>query len=132
MAQRIVLGLVALLVAGWLAVAYRDARLHARGTELARLPAEQLDAATVREADDLLRRARLLNPDRTLAYDRAVLRLRSGRRDEGIEQLERYLRTEPEHREAWGIYAVATAESRPATSRRALRRYRELGPAEAR
>jgi predicted Zn-dependent protease len=132
MAQRIALALVAILAVAWLAVSYRDARLHARGSELARLPAEQLDAATVRESDDLLRRARLLNPDRTLAYDRAVLMLRAGRRDEGIERLERYLRAEPEHREAWGIYAVATAEVRPEASRRALRRYRELGPAEAR
>jgi hypothetical protein len=132
MAQRIVLALVALLAVGWLAVAYRDARLQARGSELARLPAEQLDAATVRESDDLLRRAGLLNPDRSLLYDRAVLMLRADRLDEGVERLERHLRAEPEHREAWGILLAATSRTRPDTSRRALRRFRELGPAEAR
>jgi predicted Zn-dependent protease len=132
MAQRTALALVAVLALAWLAVSYRDARLQARAAELADVPEAQLDAARVRESDDLLERARLLNPDRTLAYDRAVLMLRAGRRDEGIERLERYLRAEPEHREAWGIYAVATAEVRPEASRRALRRYRELGPAEAR
>jgi len=132
MAQRIVLALVALLVAAWLAVSLRDARLEGRGLELAKLPAEQLDAATVRESDDLLRRARLLNPDRTLTYDRGVLLLRAGRRAEGVERVESYLREEPENRQAWGLLSAATAHSQPAVSRRALRRFRELGATEER
>ncbi|MGH2764248.1 MAG: hypothetical protein ACRDL4_08480 [Thermoleophilaceae bacterium] len=132
MAQRIVLALVALLAAGWLAVSWRDARLEARGQELARMPVEQLDDRTVREADDLLRRARLLNPDLSLQYDRAVLTLRAGRLDEGLARLRRYLRAEPEHREAWGVMSAASSRTRPETSRRALRRFRALGPAEGR
>jgi hypothetical protein len=132
MAQRIVLALAALAAAAWLGVSFRDARLEGHGLELAKLPVEQLDPATVRESDDLLRRARLLNPDRTLAYERGVLLLRAGRRGEGIARIERYLRTEPDNREAWGILSAATARTQPETSRRALRRYRELGPAEAR
>jgi hypothetical protein len=132
MAQRIVLALVALLAAAWLAVSFRDARLEARGGELARLPLERLDADAVRESDDYLRRAGLLNPDRSLAYDRAVLFLRAGRSDEGVARLRRYLRDEPEQREAWGILSAATARTQPALSREALRRYRELGAADTR
>jgi hypothetical protein len=132
MAQRIVLALVALLAAAWLAVSFRDARLEADGLELARLPFDRLDADTVREADDLLRRARLLNPDRSLAYQRGVLMLRAGRNAEGVARIRRYLRDEPEQREAWGILSAATARTQPALSREALRRYRELGAADTR
>jgi hypothetical protein len=132
MAQRILLALVAVIVSALLAVSFRDARLEARGLELARLPTEQLDPATVRESDDLLRRARLLNPDLALDYDRAILMVRAGRREEGIERLERYLRAEPKNREAWGILVAATKSTRPETARRALRRYLELGPVDVR
>ena len=132
MAQRIVLAFVALVAAAWLAVAFRDARLQASGLELARLPVERLDAATVRESDDRLRRARLLNPDRTLAYDRGALLLRTGRRAEGVRRIERYLREEPDNREAWGILSAATARTQPELSRRALRRFRQLGSTAAR
>jgi hypothetical protein len=132
MAQRIVLALVALLAAAWLAVSFRDARLEARGLELARLPFDRLDAGTVRESDDLLRRAELLNPDRSLAYQRGVLMLRAGRIEEGVARIRRYLRDEPEQREAWGILSAATARAQPALSREALRRYRELGAADTR
>ncbi len=127
MAQRIVLAFVALVAAAWLAVAFRDARLQGSGLELAKLPVDRLDAATVNEADDRLRRARLLNPDRTLAYHRGVLLLRTDRRDEGVRRIERYLRDEPDNREAWGILSAATVRTRPALSRRALRRFRQLG-----
>jgi hypothetical protein len=127
MAQRIVLAFVALVAAAWLAVAFRDARLQASGLELAKLPVERLDAATVTEADDRLRRARLLNPDRTLAYHRGVLLLRTDRRDEGVRRIERYLRDEPDNREAWGILSAATVRTQPTLSRRALRRFRQLG-----
>ena len=132
MAQRIVLAIVALLAAAWLAVSFRDARLEARGLELSRLPLDRLDADTVRESDDLLRRARLLNPDRSLVYDRGVLMLRAGRSEEGVALIRRYLRDEPEQRQAWGILSAATARTRPAISREALRRYRELGAADTR
>ncbi len=127
MAQRIVLAFVALVAAAWLAVAFRDARLQGSGLELAKLPVDRLDAATVNEADDRLRRARLLNPDRTLAYHRGVLLLRTDRRDEGVRRIERYLRDEPDNREAWGILSAATVRTQPALSRRALRRFRQLG-----
>jgi hypothetical protein len=127
MAQRIVLAFVAVVAAAWLAVAFRDARLQASGLELAKLPVERLDAATVNEADDRLRRARLLNPDRTLAYHRGVLLLRTDRRAEGVRRIERYLRDEPDNREAWGILSAATVRTQPALSRRALRRFRQLG-----
>jgi hypothetical protein len=120
------------VAAAWLAVAFRDARLQASGLELARLPLERLDAGTVRESDDRLRRAQLLNPDRTLAYDRGALLLRTARRDEGVRRIERYLREEPDNREAWGILSAATARTQPELSRRALRRFRQLGSTAAR
>jgi hypothetical protein len=132
MAQRIVLAFVALVAAAWLAVAFRDARLQASGLELAKLPVERLDAATVRESDDRLRRARLLNPDRTLAYDRGALLLRTGRQAEGVQRIERYLREEPDNRDAWGILSAATSRTQPELSRRALRRFRQLGSTAAR
>ena len=126
MAQRILLALVAVLAAAWLAVSYRDSRLQERGLELSRLPAEQRDTASVREADDLLRRARFLNPDRTLGYNRALVTLRAGDRDEAIRELERYLREEPENREAWIALWAAALDHEPATARRARRRVTEL------
>jgi hypothetical protein len=127
MAQRIALALVAVLAAAWLAVSYRDARLQARAAELADVPEAQLDAGTVREADDLLRRARFINPDRTLDFQRGVLVMRAGRFELAVDRLEDYLRDEPENREAWAFLWGASARTDPALARRALRRFRELG-----
>lgn len=127
MGQRIALALVALVAAAWLSVSYRDARLEQRGLALSRQPAERLDAATVREAEDLLDRARFLNPDRTLTYKQALLMARAGKIDEAVARVKRYLRDEPERREAWGVLGAATARGDPETARRALRRFRELG-----
>ncbi len=131
MAQRIVLALVAVLAAAWLAVSYRDARLQAQGLDLVRLPGYELDPPTLNKADDYLRRAGFLNPDRTLLYDRGVLMMRAGRSEEAIDRLTRYLREEPESREGWALLWGASAETRPAIARRALRRFRELGAIEA-
>jgi predicted Zn-dependent protease len=127
MAQRIVLALVAVLAAAWLAVSYRDARLQARAAELTDVPEAQLDAGTVREADDLLRRARFINPDRTLDFQRGVLMMRAGRFELAVDRIEGYLRDEPENREAWAFLWGASARTDPALARRALRRFRELG-----
>ena len=127
MAQRIALALVAVLAVAWLAVSYRDARLQARATDLADVPEAQLDAGTVREADDLLRRARFINPDRTLDFQRGVLMMRAGRFELAVDRLEGYLGEEPENREAWAFLWGASARTDPALARRALRRFRELG-----
>jgi hypothetical protein len=44
-----------------------------------------------------------------------------------VRRIERYLREEPDNRDAWGILSAATSRTQPALSRRALRRFRQLG-----
>ena len=125
MLARAAVAAVALLVLAYLAVGLRNVVLAERGERLAAL----LDptAAQVDEAEDLLERARLLDPDtRPLVVEGRLLTARGD--DEGPALLERAVEREPDNVLAWSVLALAMHEADPARSREALARMRELSP----
>jgi hypothetical protein len=128
-AARVAVGLVAVLVLGWLAVMERDTRLHERGVKAS----GRLDVAG-NEARALaaFRAARFLNPDTTPDIGRAVLHLARERRPEAAAVLRDVLRREPDNVTAWSVLYGVTRESDPATARRALAARRRLDPLAAR
>jgi predicted Zn-dependent protease len=122
---RVALAALAVLVLAYLSVGLRNVVLADRGERLAAL----LDptAAQVDEAEDLLERARLLDPDtRPLLVEGTLLAARGT--DEGRALLERAVEREPDNVLAWSLLADATREADPARSREALARMRELSP----
>ncbi len=89
---------VAVGVVGWLVVQERDARLYERGIAAGgRLD----DPATVARAEDDLRAARLLSPDRTPDVGRALILWTSGRAAAARALLEDVVRAEPDNLSAW-------------------------------
>jgi hypothetical protein len=128
-ATRVAVGLVAVLVLGWLAVMERDTRLQERGIKASgRLGVAGNEA----RADDAFRAARFLNPDTTPDVGRAVLYLARDRRPEAAAVLRDVVRREPDNVTAWSVLYGVTRESDPATARRALAERRRLDPLAAR
>jgi hypothetical protein len=127
-AVRVVIALVALLAIAWLAINLRGYTLSERGERLA--ATATATPAQVREAEQALEDARVLNPDtRPLLVEGSLLAAQGGRRaQEGIDLLERAVRQEPDNVVAWGVLAEATQRLDPARSRQARRRARELSP----
>jgi predicted Zn-dependent protease len=124
-AGRIALAAVALLALAYLTIGLRNVVLAERGERLAAL----LDptAAQVDEAEDLLERARLLDPDtRPLLVEGTLLAARQ--EPEGRALLERAVEREPDNVLAWSLLADAMREVDPARSREARARMRELSP----
>jgi predicted Zn-dependent protease len=122
---RVALAAIALLALAYLAVGLRNVVLAERGERFAAL--ENPTAAQVEEAEDLLERARLLDPDtRPLLVEGALLAAQG--RDEGRALLERAVEREPDNVLAWSVLAHATREADPARSRAARARMRELSP----
>jgi predicted Zn-dependent protease len=116
---------VALLALAYLAVGLRNVVLAERGERIAALP--EPGAAQVDEAEDLLERARLLDPDtRPLLVEGSLLAARGS--DEGRALLERAVEREPDNVLAWSVLAEAMREVDPARSREAQARMRELSP----
>lgn len=127
MVARIALALVCLVVAAWLALGLRDARLEQRGTDLSRTPAAVDDAAVAREADEQLADAELLNPDTNPIVVRSGLALRRGDLDRGIALLEDVVEREPENLPAWRLLGLAArAAHDPGLERRAQREVERL------
>jgi predicted Zn-dependent protease len=116
---------VALLALAYLTVALRNVVLAERGERLAALP--DPTPAQVDEAEDLLERARLLDPDTRPLLVQGRLLVLNGR-DEGRALLERAVEREPDNVFAWSVLANVTQESDPARSRAAQARMRELSP----
>jgi hypothetical protein len=128
-AARAAVGLVAVLVLGWLAVMERDTRLQARGIEASgRLAVAGNEA----RADAAFRDARFLNPDTTPDVGRAVMYLARERRRKAAAVLRDVLRREPDNLTAWSVLYGVTRQSDPATARRALAARRRLDPLAAR
>jgi predicted Zn-dependent protease len=124
-AGRVALVAVALLALAYLSVGFRNVVLAERGERLAALQAPT--AAQVDKAEDLLERARLLDPDtRPLLVEGRLLAARG--LGEGRALLERAVEREPDNVLAWSVLAAATREADPARSRAALARTRELSP----
>ena len=129
MTARVVLGLVAVLVLGWLAVMERDTRLQERGIEASGRLTVPGNAA---RAEAAFRSARFLNPDTTPDVGRAVLYLARERRPEAAAVLRDVLRREPDNLTAWNVLYGVTRERDPATARRALAERERLDPVAAR
>jgi predicted Zn-dependent protease len=124
-AGRVALATIALLALAYLSIGLRNVVLSDRGARLAAL--ENPTDAQVAEAEDLLERARLLDPDtRPLLVEGGLLAAHG--RDEGLALIERAVETEPDNVLAWSVLAAATREADPARSRAARARMRELSP----
>ena len=107
---RVLLAAVALAAGAWLVVQERAARAE---QELTRLAFEAREAPPAAESDALLRRARLLNPDRRPDLFEGVVRARQNRTDEAIAAIQRVTRGEPENLEAWGLAGAGRRGRRP-------------------
>jgi hypothetical protein len=127
-AGRLVVCTVAVLVLAWLAVMERDARLQARGIEAAR---DLRAPGSFARAESDLRGARLLNPDSTPEFARAVLYQAAGRPEQASTLVEEILRREPENLTAWGLLLTIERERDPDAVRRAVTAQRRLDPVNA-
>ena len=127
MAERILLALVALVVAGGLAVALSAARAEDRLDDLRFRPPE-LSQADLRRAADLERDAARLTPGERGALLLAAVRLRGGDADGALAVARAAARREPDNAEAWLAVARSARDVDPALARSALQRLRELVP----
>jgi Flp pilus assembly protein TadD len=124
---RVALAALCLVVAAWLALGLRDARLEQRGTELSRSPAALHDAAVARQADEQLADAELLNPDTNPVLVRGALAFRRGDLARSTSLLQDVVEHEPENLPAWRLLAlVADANHDRPLAREATRRSRRL------
>lgn len=125
MLGRVALAALALVALAYLTIGLRNVVLAERGEGLAALlgpTADQVD-----EAERLLERARVLDPDtRPLLVEGRLLAAQG--RPEGRALVERAVEREPDNVVAWSVLAEATREADPARSRAALARMRELSP----
>jgi hypothetical protein len=123
--RRVALATIALLALAYLSVGLRNVVLVERGERLAALPG--LTPGQVDEAERLLERARLLDPDTRPLLVEGRLLVRHGR-EGGRALLERAVAREPDNVLAWSVLAVVTQEADPERSRAAQARMRELSP----
>jgi predicted Zn-dependent protease len=122
---RVALAALALVALAYLTIGLRNVVLAERGERLAALLGPT--AAQVDEAERLLERARMLDPDtRPLLVEGRLLAAQG--RPEGRALLERAVEREPDNVVAWSVLAEATRAAAPARSQAALARMRELSP----
>ena len=121
-------------MAAWLAVGLRAYALEdeALGV-LSRAQEKPLSRAEVRDAQGLLRDARVLSADQQPLVTEAQLLVLAGRDVEAKEIAERVVTEEPDNLEAWTLLYAATVVRRspahdPKRAAQALRRIRELNP----
>jgi hypothetical protein len=134
--QRLVLAGIALVLAAWLVVGLRDARMHEDARQIVRDSFREFTAsgelgtgeADLRRAGRLLERAELLNPDSSVLHDRAIDLFLLGRRRESIDTLEELVEREPENAEAWAALAAIARGVEPRLSARALDEVHRLDP----
>jgi len=127
MAERILVGLVALAAAACFVVTLGAARAEDDLFDLQFRPA-QLGPADLARAADLERTAGRLTPGERRALLLATVRLRGGDADGALALLKGAVRREPDNGEAWlGLSRVAR-EADPALARAAAQRLRELVP----
>jgi hypothetical protein len=129
-AARIAVAVIAVLAAGWLAVMERDHRLHADGARV--LAMRDPSGAQLRQAEQDLRRASLLNPDTRPDLDRALVLVAQGRADSGKAVVEDVVRREPDNLLVWGVAAVLARGRDQALLDRAFAARKRLDPVNAR
>jgi hypothetical protein len=103
--SRVVLAVVALLAAGWLAVSWRNARLQEKATAV--VLHETIAPDEAEDARRWLDRASFLNPDRTPEIGLGVLALRIDRPREAERRARVVLDAEPERSDARNLLLQA-------------------------
>ena len=120
-AQRIVLLVVAVLAAAWLAVGLYSSRLLARAEN-------PHPGDTVADRVDRLHRAEFLNPSTEFQVREAQIRLESGDAREATRLLKDVVRREPDNRQAWAGLVQSQQRTDLAAARRAFNELRRLVP----
>jgi len=120
-AQRIVLLVVAVLAAAWLAVGLHSSRLLARAEN-------PHPGDTVADRVDRLHRAEFLNPSTEFQVREAQIRLESGDAGEATRLLKDVVRREPDNRQAWAGLVQSQQRTDLAAARRAFNELRRLVP----
>jgi len=122
---RVIVAVIALVLIGWLVVMERDARLYDRGVAAG---GALDDAETAARAEEDLRAARLLSPDRTPDVGRALILWTTGRSAEARALLDDVVRAEPDNLSAWAALGWANAGRDAALERRVRAQIRRLDP----
>ncbi len=128
MVARVAVAVLALVVAGWLAVELRSSEAQATMIGLAfgrQAPSRQ----DLRRAQDLAARARVLNPDVQVDEAIGVLQLRTGDRAAAVATFRSITRREPQNAEVWAALARAAAGYDDALAAVARARLTRLVPA---
>jgi cytochrome c-type biogenesis protein CcmH/NrfG len=120
-AQRIVLLVVAVLAAAWLAVGLYSSRLLARAEN-------PHPGDTVADRVDRLHRAEFLNPSTEFQVREAQIRLESGDARDATRLLKDVVRREPDNRQAWAGLVQSQQSTDLAAARRAFNELRRLVP----
>lgn len=120
-AQRIVLLLVAILAAGWLAVGLYSSKLLTRAEN-------PHPGDTVAERVDRLHRAEFLNPSTEFEVREAQIQLEAGDAREATRLLKDVVRREPDNRQAWAGLVQSQQSTDLAAARRAFNELRRLVP----
>jgi hypothetical protein len=124
-AARALLALAAVVVLAWLAVMERNTRLEAASLHL-------LGEGHTARAEANLRDARLLNPDTTPDFRRALLYVTKRQGDRAVATLESVVAREPDNLQAWAtLLAFGRSRHDSALVQRALAAVRRLDPLEA-
>jgi hypothetical protein len=119
--QRVVLIVVAVLAAGWLAAGLYSSRLLARAEH-------PHPGDSVADRRDRLHRAEFLNPSTEFEVREAQIVLEAGDEREATRLLRDVVRRERDNRQAWAGLVQAQAKTHPAAARRAFRELRRLVP----
>jgi GrpB-like predicted nucleotidyltransferase (UPF0157 family) len=119
--QRVVLIVVAVLAASWLAAGLYSSRLLLRAEHPR--PGDSLG-----DRRDRLHRAEFLNPSTEFEVREAQIVLEAGDEREAARLLRDVLRREPDNRQAWAGLVQALTKSDPAAARRAFNELRRLVP----
>lgn len=126
MAQRVVLGLLAVAVLAWLGVLLRDHVIMKQASPL--LYKAELTPAEFELNLQRLKDAEFLNPDRSLAVGRATYLVTRGRWRAGAGIAEQVVREEPANVAAWVAILNASQGRDPARARRAAAAIERLNP----
>jgi thioredoxin-like negative regulator of GroEL len=119
--QRVLLTVIAVLAASWLAAGLYSSRLLARAEH-------PQPGDSVTERRDRLHRAGFLNPSTEFQVREAQIVLEAGDEREATRLLRDVVRREPENRQAWAGLVQAQAKTDPAAARQAFRELRRLVP----
>ncbi len=119
--QRVVLVVVAVLAAAWLATGLLSSRLLARAEH-------PQPGDTVEDRRDRLGQAEFLNPSTEFELREAQIVLEAGDEREAARLLRDVVRREPDNRQAWAGLVQALERTEPAAARRAFNELLRLVP----